>query len=117
MSFSRLIGVVHKYVEIKHKKCYNIHSKHKNVSYLTQEDFIEYLNTVLHPDNLSKKLKKLIRERNNGFFVNQLNTVYGCVLFTLGVAMLVVSIVIISKKDKDGERSVWNRKQSERLYP
>ena len=38
-----------------------------------------------------------------GFFANQLNTVHGCVLFTLGVAMLVASIVIISKKDKDGE--------------
>lgn len=48
-----------------------------------------------------------------GFFANQLNTVHGCVLFTLGVAMLVASIVII-KKDKDGEGSVWNRKQSER---
>ena len=49
-----------------------------------------------------------------GFFADQLNTVYGCVLVTLGVAMLVASIVIISKKDKDGERSLWNRKQSER---
>ena len=32
-----------------------------------------------------------------GFFANQLNTVHGCVLFTLGVAMLVASIVIIKK--------------------
>ena len=35
-----------------------------------------------------------------GFFADQLNTVYGCVLVTLGVAMLVASIVIISKKIK-----------------
>lgn len=32
-----------------------------------------------------------------GFFANQLNIVHGCVLFTLGVAMLVASIVIIKK--------------------
>ncbi len=35
-----------------------------------------------------------------GFFANQLNTVVGCVFFTLGVALLVGSIIIISKKDK-----------------
>ena len=31
-----------------------------------------------------------------GFFANQLNTVYGCVLFTLGVAMLVASMLVAS---------------------
>ena len=36
-----------------------------------------------------------------GFFANQLNTVIGCVFFTLGVALLVASIVIISKKDNE----------------
>ena len=35
-----------------------------------------------------------------GFFANQLDTVVGCVCFTLGIAMLVASIIIISKKDK-----------------
>lgn len=34
-----------------------------------------------------------------GFFANQLNTVVGCICFTLGVAMLSASIIIISKKD------------------
>jgi hypothetical protein len=34
-----------------------------------------------------------------GFFANQLNTVVGSVCFTLGVALLVASIIIISKKD------------------
>ena len=34
-----------------------------------------------------------------GFFANQLNTVIGCVCFTLGIAMLVTSIIIISQKD------------------
>ena len=34
-----------------------------------------------------------------GFFANQLNTVVGCVCFTLGIAMLVASIIIISKND------------------
>ena len=34
-----------------------------------------------------------------GFFANQLNTVVGSVFFTLGVALLVASIIIISKKD------------------
>ena len=34
-----------------------------------------------------------------GFFANQLNTVVGSVCFTIGVALLVASIIIISKKD------------------
>ena len=34
-----------------------------------------------------------------GFFANQLNTVVGCIFFTLGVALLVASVVIISKED------------------
>ena len=34
-----------------------------------------------------------------GFFANQLNTIVGAVCFTLGVALLVGSIVLISKKD------------------
>ncbi len=34
-----------------------------------------------------------------GFFANQLNTIVGSVCFTLGVVLLVASIVIISKKD------------------
>ena len=36
-----------------------------------------------------------------GFFANQLNTVVGCVFFTLGVALLVASIILVSKKDKE----------------
>ena len=36
-----------------------------------------------------------------GFFANQLNTVVGCVLFTLGVALLVGSIILVSKKDEE----------------
>ena len=36
-----------------------------------------------------------------GFFANQLNTVVGIACFTLGVALLVASIVIISKKDTE----------------
>ena len=35
-----------------------------------------------------------------GFFANQLDTVVGSVCFTLGIALLVVSIIIVSKKDK-----------------
>ncbi len=31
-----------------------------------------------------------------GFFANQLNTVVGCVFFTLGVALLVGSIIMVS---------------------
>ena len=34
-----------------------------------------------------------------GFFANQLNTIIGSVCFTLGIVLLVASIVIISKKD------------------
>ena len=36
-----------------------------------------------------------------GFFANQLNTVVGSACFALGVALLVASIVIISKKDNE----------------
>ena len=35
-----------------------------------------------------------------GFFAHQLNTVVGFVFFTLGVALLVGSIILVSKKDK-----------------
>jgi len=38
-----------------------------------------------------------------GFFANQLNTVIGCVFFTLGVALLVSSIILASKQDKDNK--------------
>jgi len=38
-----------------------------------------------------------------GFFANQLNTVVGCVCFTLGVVMLVSSIILISKQDKENK--------------
>ena len=34
-----------------------------------------------------------------GFFAGELNTIVGAVCFTLGVALLVGSIVLISKKD------------------
>ena len=34
-----------------------------------------------------------------GYFANQLNTVVGSVCFTLGVVLLVASIVLISKRD------------------
>ena len=36
-----------------------------------------------------------------GFFANQLDTVIGCVCFTLGIALLVGSIVLVSKQDKE----------------
>ena len=36
-----------------------------------------------------------------GFFANQLNAVIGSVCFTLGVVLLVASIVIISKNDNE----------------
>ena len=36
-----------------------------------------------------------------GFFANQLNTVIGCVFFTLGVILLVGSIILVSKQDKE----------------
>ena len=38
-----------------------------------------------------------------GFFANQLNTLVGCVFFTLGVVMLVGSIILVSKQDKEGK--------------
>ena len=38
-----------------------------------------------------------------GFFANQLNTVIGCVFFTLGIVWLVSSIILISKQDKDNK--------------
>jgi len=38
-----------------------------------------------------------------GFFVNQLNTVHGTIFFTLGVILLVGSIILVSKQDKDTE--------------
>ena len=34
-----------------------------------------------------------------GFFANQLNTVIGCVFFTLGIVLLVGSIILVSKQD------------------
>ena len=34
-----------------------------------------------------------------GFFANRLNTVIGAVCFTLGVAMLVVSIALFTKSE------------------
>ena len=36
-----------------------------------------------------------------GFFANRLNTMLGCVFFTLGIALLVSSIILISKQDKE----------------
>ena len=36
-----------------------------------------------------------------GFFANQLNTVVGCVFFTLGIVLLVGSIILVSKQDKE----------------
>ena len=36
-----------------------------------------------------------------GFFANQLDTVIGCVFFTLGVTLLVGSIILVSKQDKE----------------
>ena len=36
-----------------------------------------------------------------GFFANQLNTDVGCVFFTLGIVLLVGSIVLVSKQDKE----------------
>lgn len=38
-----------------------------------------------------------------GFFANQLNTVTGCVFFTLGVILLVGSIILVSKQDKESK--------------
>ena len=36
-----------------------------------------------------------------GFFANQLNTVVGSLLFTLGVVILVISVVLITKQYKE----------------
>lgn len=38
-----------------------------------------------------------------GFFANQLNTVIGCVFFTLGVALLVGSIILVIEQDKNNK--------------
>ena len=38
-----------------------------------------------------------------GIFANQLNRVVGCVFFTLGVALLVGSIMLVSKQDKENK--------------
>ena len=38
-----------------------------------------------------------------GIFANQLNTVIGCVFFALGVVLLVCSIILVSKQDKDNK--------------
>ncbi len=38
-----------------------------------------------------------------GFFANQLNTIIGCVFFTLGVALLVGSIILVIEQDKNNK--------------
>ena len=38
-----------------------------------------------------------------GFFANRLDTVAGCVFFTLGVVLLVGSIILVSKQDKENK--------------
>ena len=38
-----------------------------------------------------------------GFFANQLNTIAGIVCFTLGVALLVGSIILVSKQNKENK--------------
>ncbi len=38
-----------------------------------------------------------------GYFANQLNTIVGSILFTLGVILLVISIILISKQDKENK--------------
>ena len=38
-----------------------------------------------------------------GFFANQLNTIVGCVFFTVGVVLLVGSIILLSKQDKENK--------------
>lgn len=38
-----------------------------------------------------------------GFFANQLSSTIGCVFFTLGVALLVVSIIPVSRQDKENK--------------
>ena len=37
-----------------------------------------------------------------GFFSNQLDSISGCIFFTIGICMLVTSILFISKQDKGG---------------
>ncbi len=38
-----------------------------------------------------------------GFFANQLDTVVGCVFFSLGITLLVGSIILVSKQDKENK--------------
>ncbi len=38
-----------------------------------------------------------------GFFANQLNTIIGCVFFTLGVTLLVGSIILVIEQDKNNK--------------
>ncbi len=38
-----------------------------------------------------------------GFFANQLNTSVGSLCFTIGVVLLVDSIILISKQDKENK--------------
>jgi hypothetical protein len=38
-----------------------------------------------------------------GFFANQLNTIAGSVFFTLGIILLVSSIFLAAKQDKDNK--------------
>ena len=38
-----------------------------------------------------------------GFFANQLNTIIGCVFFTLAVALLVGSIILVIEQDKSNK--------------
>ncbi len=38
-----------------------------------------------------------------GFFANQLNTIIGCVFFTLGVVLLVGSIILVIEQDKNNK--------------
>ena len=39
-----------------------------------------------------------------GFFANQLNTVIGCVFFTLGIVLLVGSIIILGYKEEKDDK-------------
>ena len=39
-----------------------------------------------------------------GFFANHLNTVVGSLCFTLGVILLVASIILVSKQDKNNQQ-------------
>ena len=38
-----------------------------------------------------------------GFFANQLNTGFGSLCFTIGIVLLVNSIILISKQDKENK--------------